>query len=193
MQHCPLSQKGIYKMTDITLNFGKHVGKKLSECPISYIWWLSEQESIKRQPEAPAAAQAYLASEEGKQKSKKERKYEAPRTKEEAEKFSWMIRKLDNDYLVRQAKLAMLENRDEEGFLVVFDGDDKHNYYEILYVCDDGTCDYAGFKSEEQLRRVLKRHNMEREYESYSHRIYEVDEEKEDYEYYEDIEDQDYW
>lgn len=180
-------------MADSTLNFGKHAGKRLSEIPLSYVEWLSEQESIRKQPEVVEVAKKFLA-EQAAQGKKPERKYQAPRTKQEAEKYSWMITHiLDNDYLVRQARLANLENRDEEGFLVVFDGDDKHEYYEILYVRDDGTCDYAGFESEEQLRRVLKKHSMEKEYDSYSHRIYEVDE-AEDFDYYEDIEDQmNYW
>jgi hypothetical protein len=102
---------------DITLNFGKHIGKKLSGIPLSYVEWLSEQESIRKQPEAVQAAKAFLA-EQASQGKKPERKYAAPRTKQEAEKYSWMITHVESEYLQRQAKLANLENRDEDGFII---------------------------------------------------------------------------
>jgi hypothetical protein len=74
----------------------------------------------------------------------------------------------------------------------VFDGDDEHDVWDLLYIREDGTCTGAMFESEEQLRRVLARYNIENEYDYYKDMIY-VEEEEEDFDYYEDIEDQDYW
>lgn len=175
---------------DITLNFGKHAGKHLSEIPLSYVEWLSEQDSIRKQPEAVKAAKAFLA-EQVAQGRRPERKYAAPRTVDEAKKYSWMITHVESEYLQRQAKLANLEKRDPDGFICVFDGDDEHDVWDLLMIHEDGTCSAPFFESEEQLRRVLKRYNIENEYNYYKDMIYTEDEE-EDYDYYEDIEDQDY-
>ncbi len=47
---------------DITLTLGKYYGKKLSEVPVSYVQWLSEQATIDGKTTVPQAARAYLAS-----------------------------------------------------------------------------------------------------------------------------------
>jgi len=47
-------------MGNIRLNFGGHSGKLLSECPVGYVWWLSQQ-GIKRQNASEEAA-TYLES-----------------------------------------------------------------------------------------------------------------------------------
>ncbi len=49
-------------MTDITLNFGKHKGQKLSEVPVNYVEWLSKQLFICGSQDAPLAARAFLKS-----------------------------------------------------------------------------------------------------------------------------------
>ena len=115
-------------MSDITLTFGKHNGKKLSECPYGYIEWLAKQVTICGKEDIPQAARALVAT--------------MPvvlypcNTIEDAEKLSWMASARGD----RRALATLLAERsargDKDGY-VSFIGDDDD---EMLFkISDDGT------------------------------------------------------
>src|SRR5450755_2973757 len=123
-------------MDDITLLFGKHAGKKLSEiADRSYIEWLATQ-AIRKQPEASQAAQAFLKERPAAPSAPKRRSKEpgpAPRTYREASRLSWMAGKGYGN-----AKETLLAARDEDGFFVVVDEEDDEEEYRLLVVFDSG-------------------------------------------------------
>jgi hypothetical protein len=123
-------------MSDITLTFGKYQGKKLSEIrDRSYIVWLAEQ-AIRKQPEAPRAAQEFLREHPMAGHAEPRRSQipgPAPQTSREARKLSWMASKGYGN-----AKATLLAARDKDGFLAVVDEEDDDGLYSLLWVSDNG-------------------------------------------------------
>ncbi len=145
---------------DLILNFGKHAGKRLSQVPPDYISWLAEQD-IRKQPEARAAAQAWL--QEHPAVAQQPRRSQAPgpkpRTYREASKLGWMAQRNYGN-----AKATLLAARDQDGFLMVTDEEDDEEYYHLLWIAPDGrVCDartgFAGL-SYEQVKAVLARYPL---------------------------------
>lgn len=129
-------------MEDITLTFGKHRGKHLSEVPVDYVRWLSEQSTIMGKTDIPAAAKAFLAHSTSNSQGQIEQplKYALPKTLQEARKLSWMAEK-GNPYVAKEARRTMLAARNPiDHYLKVFDGDDEYEIYDLVLVRDDGTC-----------------------------------------------------
>ena len=120
-------------MNDITLTFGMHSGKKLSEINRSYVEWLAKQD-IRKQPEAAKAAQEFLKANPVIPTTESAPKTgQAPRTYEEASKLGWMA---ERGY--GNAKATLLAARDKDGFIVVKDEDDEHLEYRLLSVSNNG-------------------------------------------------------
>lgn len=139
--------------SDITLTFGKHNGKKLSEIPRSYVSWLAEKAL---QSDVKQAAQSFLEEHPGSPSRNRVAGF-APRTYQEASKLGWMAGKGYGN-----AKATLLAARDEHGFLVVEDEEDDSLEYCLLSVSDSGSVidASAGFSSMsyEQVEEVLKRY-----------------------------------
>jgi hypothetical protein len=146
-------------MNDITLTFGKHNGKKLSEIPRDYVAWLAEnafKDDVKK------AAQAFLREQPGTESAPKSRSHShepgpAPRTYREASKLGWMAGKGYGN-----AKTTLLAARDKDGFLLVVDEEDDEEEYRLLVVLDSGAVHDAstGFSSMSytQVEEVLARY-----------------------------------
>ncbi len=142
-------------MNDITLTFGKHSGKKLSEVPSDYLAWLTEQD-IRKQPEAAQAAKAFLAEHPITPTTKRTQEPgHAPQTYQEASKFGWMAGKRYGN-----AKATMLAVRDQDGFLCVRDDEDTDDYvyWRLLEVLDNGEIMDAHFQTSDQAKKVLARY-----------------------------------
>ena len=121
-------------MAEVTLTFGKHRGKQLSECPLDYIRWLSEQATICGKRDIPQAAQAYLASLSPAVTNAL--KYRMPTTEEEASKLAWMAGKGN-----REAARTLLAARNADGYIKV-DFEDSDGAWGFFYVYEDG---HGGF------------------------------------------------
>lgn len=121
-------------MADITLTFGKHSGKKLSEVPTSYIQWLSEQATICGKRDIPQAAKAYLASLPGEVINAT--RYSKPTTEEEASKLAWMAGKGN-----KEAARTLMAARNADGYIPV-DFEDADGELGFYFVFDGGTGGY---------------------------------------------------
>ncbi len=118
-------------MTDMTLTFGKHNGKKLSEVPASYVQWLSEQPTICGKRDIPQAAKAYLASLPS--EIANATRYSKPTTEEEASKLAWMAGKGN-----KEAARTLLAARNADGYISV-DFEDADGEEGFFYVFEGGT------------------------------------------------------
>ncbi len=121
--------------TDIALTFGKHKGTPLSQCPHSYIQWLSEQATVCGKKDIPQAAKALLASLP--QEAPAPLRYTVT-TLEDAEKLAWMVQKWNN----REAKRTLLTLRDEKTRCIMVDVEDGDMGY--FKVHDNGTGHFVG-------------------------------------------------
>lgn len=142
---------------DITLTFGKHNGKKLSEVPREYVQWMAENIS---KPAIRQAAQDFLQAHPATSATKREKiPGLPPRTYKEASKLGWMAEKGYGN-----AKATLLAARDKDGFICVEDDDDFGDFagYVLVVVADDGRVldASANFSSMtyEQIEAVLKRY-----------------------------------
>lgn len=119
---------------DVTLSFGKHRGKKLSEVPVDYLRWLAEQPTILGKRDVPQAAQAYLASLPTSVANVT--RYSKPTTEEEASRRAWMASKGN-----KEAARTLLAARNAEGFIPV-DFEDSDGGLGFFFVQENG---HGGF------------------------------------------------
>ncbi len=119
---------------DIVLNFGKHKGSKLSQVPVEYVRWLSEQSTICGKHDIPQAAKVYLAS---LPKAVADAlRYSKPTTEEEASKLAWMASKGN-----KEAARTLLASRNEQGYISV-DFEDADGEEGFFFVFEGGTGGY---------------------------------------------------
>lgn len=144
---------------DITLTFGKHNGKKLSEVPREYVEWMAENIS---KPSIKQAAQAFLKEHSApvNPTPKKEKvPGMSPRTYQEATKLGWMA---ERGY--GNAKATLLAARDKDGFICVEDDNEFGEYacHLLLVVTDGGSVldphSNFTFMTYDQVEAVLKRY-----------------------------------
>lgn len=121
-------------MSDITLNFGKHKGKKLSQVPTDYVRWLSEQGTICGKKDIPQAAKEFIASLP--KEVANATRYSKPTTAEEAEKLVWMAGKGN-----KEAARTMQAARGKDGFFPV-DFEDSDGEIGYFFVSESGTFGY---------------------------------------------------
>jgi len=117
-------------MTDITLTFGQHKGKKLSQVPTSYVRWLSEQATICGKKDIPQDAKSFLATLSPEVANAL--RYSKPRTAEEAEKLAWMAGKGN-----KEAARALLAARNADGYILV-DFEDADGEEGFFFVYENG-------------------------------------------------------
>ncbi len=114
-------------MNDITLTFGKHNGKKLSECPYGYIEWLAKQVTICGKEAIPQAARDLI-------KEMPVTLYPC-KTIEDAEKLSWMASK-GNERAAATLLAERAARGDKDGYVTFYGDDDDEMLFKIS---DDGT------------------------------------------------------
>lgn len=125
---------------DITLTFGKHNGKKLSQVPTDYVRWLSEQSTICGKGDIPQAAKSFLATLPPEVANAT--RYSKPRTAEEAEKLSWMASKGN-----KEAARTLLAARNADGYILVDfeEADGEEGFFEVW---DNGCGRFVGSQAD---------------------------------------------